>query len=290
MRCSGQPTARNSRPHDGHRDPGWPWVPLDDVFTAQAQLALLAVRQGAWGEARNAPGRPQALVEEIGPRRLPGERDTRTLRPHASHLHETRHEDARAALATRPPSATSARPRHALADHPMGSSSRACISRSPKRAPPARSSRETERVLELRPDMGFLVDEAGELRERVAATSEPAGAWAMSLTGAELRLLPDLATHLTFPEIASRLFISRNTVKTPSGLDLPQARRLVAQRGNRPRRRGGLPRRLDFLAGGESHTGALRRSAATRSSKPRSHDVSPNSCHRYDVGRRSNLP
>ena len=36
----------------------------------------------------------------------------------------------------------------------------------------------------------------------------------MSLTGAELRLLPYLATHLTFPEIASRLFISRNTVKT----------------------------------------------------------------------------
>ena len=36
----------------------------------------------------------------------------------------------------------------------------------------------------------------------------------MSLTGAELRLLPFLATHLMFPEIASRLFISRNTVKT----------------------------------------------------------------------------
>ena len=27
-------------------------------------------------------------------------------------------------------------------------------------------------------------------------------------------MLPYLATHLTFPEIASRLFISRNTVKT----------------------------------------------------------------------------
>jgi LuxR family maltose regulon positive regulatory protein len=36
----------------------------------------------------------------------------------------------------------------------------------------------------------------------------------MSLTGAELRLLPYLATHLTFPEIATRLFISRNTAKT----------------------------------------------------------------------------
>ena len=36
----------------------------------------------------------------------------------------------------------------------------------------------------------------------------------MSLTGAELRLLPYLATHLLFPEIASRLFISRNTIKS----------------------------------------------------------------------------
>ena len=36
----------------------------------------------------------------------------------------------------------------------------------------------------------------------------------MSLTGAELRLLPYLATHLMFPEIATRLFISRNTVKS----------------------------------------------------------------------------
>jgi len=62
--------------------------------------------------------------------------------------------------------------------------------------------------------MGFLVDDARELRDRLAATSGSDGAWAMSLTGAELRLLPYLATHLTVPEIASRLFISRNTVKT----------------------------------------------------------------------------
>ena len=73
---------------------------------------------------------------------------------------------------------------------------------------------ETERVLELRPQMGTLVEEVSEMREHVAATSGPGGAWAMSLTGAELRLLPYLATHLMFPEIASRLFISRNTVKS----------------------------------------------------------------------------
>ena len=58
------------------------------------------------------------------------------------------------------------------------------------------------------------VEDARELRERLAATEGPAGAWTMSLTAAELRLLPYLATHLTFREIASRLFVSRSTVKT----------------------------------------------------------------------------
>ena len=39
----------------------------------------------------------------------------------------------------------------------------------------------------------------------------PAG---QALTGAELRLLPLLSTHLSFPEIAGELFLSRNTVKS----------------------------------------------------------------------------
>ena len=60
----------------------------------------------------------------------------------------------------------------------------------------------------------YLAEDARGLRDRVDATSGSEGAWAMSLTGAELRLLPYLATHLMFPEIASRLFITRNTVKT----------------------------------------------------------------------------
>ena len=34
------------------------------------------------------------------------------------------------------------------------------------------------------------------------------------LTGAELRLLPLLSTHLSFREIGEELFVSRNTIKT----------------------------------------------------------------------------
>jgi LuxR family transcriptional regulator, maltose regulon positive regulatory protein len=37
---------------------------------------------------------------------------------------------------------------------------------------------------------------------------------ASALTAAELRLLPMLSTHLSFPEIGEELFLSRNTVKS----------------------------------------------------------------------------
>ena len=35
-----------------------------------------------------------------------------------------------------------------------------------------------------------------------------------ALTAAELRLLPLLSTHLSFPEIGQELFLSRSTIKT----------------------------------------------------------------------------
>ena len=37
---------------------------------------------------------------------------------------------------------------------------------------------------------------------------------ASALTAAELRLLPLLSTHLSFPEIAAELFLSRHTIKS----------------------------------------------------------------------------
>ncbi len=62
-------------------------------------------------------------------------------------------------------------------------------------------------------DLGVLLDErdrlAAELRATPANGSRTAG-----LTQAELRLLPLLATHLSFREIGLRFYLSRNTVKT----------------------------------------------------------------------------
>ncbi|HEU5448320.1 MAG TPA: LuxR C-terminal-related transcriptional regulator, partial [Acidimicrobiia bacterium] len=68
-------------------------------------------------------------------------------------------------------------------------------------------------ILRLRPDLGVLPAEVEELWAKLD-TARQAGKGASSLSTAELRLLPLLATHLSFPEIGQRLYVSRNTVKT----------------------------------------------------------------------------
>ena len=73
---------------------------------------------------------------------------------------------------------------------------------------------EVDELLARRPGLGVLNGQAGELQQRLAASNQLDDNWASSLTGAELRLLPLLTTHLSFREIAERLFVSRNTVKT----------------------------------------------------------------------------
>ena len=48
---------------------------VEEVYVAQAQLALLAAKQGAWGEARRRAQAAQAARRRDGPRRLLVERD-----------------------------------------------------------------------------------------------------------------------------------------------------------------------------------------------------------------------
>ena len=69
-------------------------------------------------------------------------------------------------------------------------------------------------IFRVRPRLGALVQRQAELDSQTHTLSEPEGRWASSLTPAEQRLLPLLATHLSFREIGERLFVSRNTVKT----------------------------------------------------------------------------
>jgi LuxR family maltose regulon positive regulatory protein len=73
---------------------------------------------------------------------------------------------------------------------------------------------EIRETLRERPHVGVLADEVASLERevtRLPVAGEPAAA---GLTAAELRLLPYLATHLSFREIGQQLYVSRNTVKT----------------------------------------------------------------------------
>ena len=73
---------------------------------------------------------------------------------------------------------------------------------------------ELRELLRDRPDAGILGEQLHalerELEEMPPRDDEPK----TGLTAAELRLLPFLATHLSFREIGDALFVSRNTVKT----------------------------------------------------------------------------
>lgn len=73
--------------------------------------------------------------------------------------------------------------------------------------------REAREILRLRTELGSLPRQADELEAALAALAGGA-VGASALTTAELRLAPLLATHLSFPEIGERLYVSRHTVKT----------------------------------------------------------------------------
>jgi LuxR family maltose regulon positive regulatory protein len=83
-------------------------------------------------------------------------------------------------------------------------------------APGARAVvRQVRDILHDRPDLGVLSTDAAELEEMLVAI-RLGSLGASSLTAAELRLVPLLATHLSYADIGQRLFVSRNTVKTHS--------------------------------------------------------------------------
>jgi LuxR family maltose regulon positive regulatory protein len=74
--------------------------------------------------------------------------------------------------------------------------------------------REIDELLRRRPGLGILGDQAAALRNQLARERGLAVPGASALTAAELRLLPLLATHLSFPQIGEELFLSRNTIKS----------------------------------------------------------------------------
>jgi LuxR family maltose regulon positive regulatory protein len=75
-----------------------------------------------------------------------------------------------------------------------------------------RSLEAARELLVIRPDLGTLVMDLRALGEAVEELPKEAGH--AGLTRAELRILPLLATHLSFREMAVQVGVSRNTIKT----------------------------------------------------------------------------
>ena len=74
--------------------------------------------------------------------------------------------------------------------------------------------REIDEIRIRRPELGTFVGQAEDLRRQLSRAPAEASPGASALTGAELRLLPLLSTHLSFPEIAREMFLSPNTIKS----------------------------------------------------------------------------
>ncbi len=69
-------------------------------------------------------------------------------------------------------------------------------------------------ILLLRPNLGVLVERADEVGSLLQRWGAEQALGPSTLTASELRLLPYLPTHLSFREVAERIFVSTNTVKT----------------------------------------------------------------------------
>jgi LuxR family maltose regulon positive regulatory protein len=74
--------------------------------------------------------------------------------------------------------------------------------------------REVHEILVRRPGLGVFARQAEDLGAELSRAGGSSALGASALTAAELRLLPMLATHLSFPEIAAEMYLSRNTVKS----------------------------------------------------------------------------
>ena len=187
--------------------------PTDAFVLSEAELALLAMDRGHWTAGAEHVELALAAIEaqrmDDYPTSVLAFADAARLAVHRGDLPEANRQLTRAMRArptctfVLPGMAVRARLQMAkvywaMADH---SSARHLV-------------REIEEILLHRPDLGVFGDEVAQFLDVVASSSNNAAGGGPPLTPAELRLLPYMQTHLTFREIAERLFVSRNTVSS----------------------------------------------------------------------------
>ena len=184
-----------------------------DVCVALAERSLLAITRGSWdlaerylAEARSVAR--QAHLEDYPPITILHAAAARIA------LHQADRPRARAEL-TR---AQGLRPALTYALPYLAVQARTELARCHLALSDVAAARtllqEVDQVLLRRPGLGVFVRQAEDLRAQLSGARTSFAVGASALTAAELRLLPMLSTHLSLPEIAEELFLSRHTVKS----------------------------------------------------------------------------
>jgi LuxR family maltose regulon positive regulatory protein len=185
----------------------------DDVAVALCERSLVAVARGEWGQAEALAGQARAVlrragIEENWATPLVCAVQARTA------LHRGDVPTARRELV----SAQRGRPDLTYALPYLAVQARVELARAHLALADLDGARtlmrEIDEVLRRRPGLGTLAGQARALRHQLATERRSDMPGASSLTTAELRLVPMLSTHLSFPEIAAEMSLSRHTVKS----------------------------------------------------------------------------
>jgi LuxR family transcriptional regulator, maltose regulon positive regulatory protein len=188
----------------------------DTIVLGESELALLAMDDGRWTDADRHVRVALATIDDYRMQdyavSVLGFAAAARLALHRGDLGATQHQLARAMRAR--PTCTFVMPW--LAVRPRLHLARVHLATADSTT--ARHLlREIDDVFLHRPNLGALVDEMSDVRDHVAAAAPGVTGGGPPLSPAELRLLPYLQTHLTFPEIAGRVFVSHNTVRSQVG-------------------------------------------------------------------------
>jgi LuxR family transcriptional regulator, maltose regulon positive regulatory protein len=178
-----------------------------------AQLGLLAVERRDWAAAESLSARAKAQVERSGTGDYPTSALVYALSAEVD-AHLGRVEVSRGAADH------ASRLLDELVDFSpwYEAECRIALARAALRLTDARRAREllsmASHQLERSPDAKSAREWLDDCRAEAEQTSEDSASRDWALTTAELRVLQFLPTHLSFPDIADRLYVSANTVKT----------------------------------------------------------------------------
>ena len=180
---------------------------------AFAERALLAIDRGAWDQAGRYLDQARAVARQAHLEEYPA-----VALMHAVAARVALHQGDPAEAGTELTRAQRLRPDLTYAIPYLAVQVRIELARCHLALPDTAAARtmlhEADEILRRRPGLGVFVQQAKELRAELARAKGNSAPGASALTAAELRLLPMLCTHLSLPEIAEEMFLSRNTIRS----------------------------------------------------------------------------